>query len=50
MQHHKYGYTDIENMISWERQVYVMLLNAYLKEENERIRLENQTRAAKRRR
>lgn len=44
MQHHKYGYSDIENMLSWERQIYVTLLNGYIQEENERLRLEAQTR------
>lgn len=39
MQHHKYAYGDIENMIAWERQIYVSLLNNYIKEENERIKL-----------
>lgn len=37
MQHHKYGYIDIESMLSWERHVYVELLSAYIKEENEKI-------------
>lgn len=39
MQHHKYGYNDLESMIAWERQVYVSMLNNYIKEENEKIRL-----------
>jgi hypothetical protein len=43
MQHHKYSLTDIENMIAWERQVYVAMTTMYLKEENERIKLEKQT-------
>lgn len=44
MQHHKYGYDSLMGMIAWERQVYVAMLTQYLKEENERIRLEQQTR------
>lgn len=44
MQHHKYSYYDIENMLSWERQIYVKLLSEYIKEENERIKLEQQSR------
>lgn len=44
MQHHKYSYTDLENMIAWERQIYVLLLNNYIKEENERIRLQQMQR------
>ena len=35
MQHHKYSLTELENMIPWEREVYVNLLLAYLKEEEE---------------
>ena len=35
MQHHKYSLTELEDMIPWEREVYVNLLLAYLKEEEE---------------
>tara|TARA_B000000557_G_C20631288_1_gene382319 strand:- start:218 stop:355 length:138 start_codon:yes stop_codon:yes gene_type:complete len=38
MQHHKYSLTEIENMIPWERDVYVSLLVNYIKEENEKER------------
>ena len=34
MQHHKYSLTEIENMIPWERDIYVGLLNQYIEEEN----------------
>jgi len=44
MQHHNYSYRDIEDMIPWERIVYVSLITAHTKAENERIRLEQQTR------
>lgn len=44
VQHHKWGYEDIMNMIAWERQIFVMMTTMYLKEENERIKLEQQTR------
>jgi len=36
MQHHKYSLTEIENMMPWERTVYVSLLNQYLKELEEK--------------
>jgi len=36
MQHHKYGITEIEQMIPWERDIYVPMLINYIKEENER--------------
>jgi hypothetical protein len=34
MQHHKYILTEIENMIPWEREVYLSLLQQYIEEEN----------------
>ena len=42
MQYHKYSLTEIENMIPWERDIYVGLLQAHLEEE--RLK-ENQQRA-----
>jgi len=36
MQHHKYSLTEIENMMPWERDVYVGLLIEWLKDEEER--------------
>ena len=44
MQHHKYSLTEIENMIPWEREIYVSLLINHIKEENERIKSEQQKR------
>lgn len=41
MQHHKYSLTEIENMIPWERDLYVLLLKKYVDEENKRIEAEN---------
>lgn len=38
MQHHKYSLTEIENMLPWEREIYINLLIQYMKEENERIK------------
>ena len=38
MQHHKYSLTELENMIPWERDLYVNLLIQYIEEENERIK------------
>ena len=34
MQHHKYSLTEIENLIPWERDVYVSLLEQHIEEEN----------------
>jgi hypothetical protein len=36
MQYHKYSLTEIENMIPWERDIYVQLLKNHLDEENEK--------------
>ena len=41
MQYHKYSLTELENMMPWEREIYVGLLQNYIKEENERIEKEN---------
>jgi len=37
MQHHDYSLTELENMMPWERDIYVGLLMEWIKEENERI-------------
>ena len=37
MQHHKYSLTEIENMMPWERDIYVGLLNQYIEEENSKM-------------
>jgi hypothetical protein len=34
MQHHKYSLTELENMLPWEREVYISLLQQYIEEEN----------------
>ena len=34
MHHHKYRLTELENMIPWEREVYLTLLQQYIEEEN----------------
>ena len=34
IQHHKYSLTEIENMIPWEREIYISLLQQYIEEEN----------------
>lgn len=38
MQHHKYNLYDLENMIPWERIIYIELLQQYLKQESEKVR------------
>jgi hypothetical protein len=41
MQHHKYSLTELENMLPFEREVYLGLLEQHIREENERIEREN---------
>jgi hypothetical protein len=36
-QHHKWSVSDIENMMPFERDLYVDMLMEYLKEEKERL-------------
>jgi len=36
MQHHKYSLTELDNMIPFERNIYVTLLKQYLEEEEEK--------------
>jgi hypothetical protein len=38
MQHHKYSLTELENMMPWERDIYVSLLANWIKTENEKRR------------
>ena len=33
MHHHKYSLTELENMMPWEREIYLGLLTDFLKEE-----------------
>ena len=40
MHHHKYSLTELDNMIPWEKDVYVNLLSNHIKEENEKRRRE----------
>ena len=37
MQMYSYSLSDLENMIPWERKIYVGMLNDYIKEENMKI-------------
>ena len=40
MQHHKYSLTELDNLIPWEKEIYVGLLKSHIKEENEKRRRE----------
>ena len=39
MHHHQYSLTELENMIPWEREIYVSLLIDFIREQNEKTRL-----------
>ena len=36
MQHHNYSLGDLESMMPWEREIYVEMLQQFIKEENEK--------------
>ena len=42
MQHHKYSLTELENMLPFEREIYLGLLTQYIREENEKIERQKQ--------
>lgn len=37
MQYHQYSLTELDNMLPWEREVYVTMLVEHVKRENERL-------------
>ena len=41
IQHHKWSLTELDNMLPFERQVYVVLLQQCIKEENDRVTEQN---------
>ena len=41
IQHHKWSLTELDTMIPFEKQIYVSLLQQWIKEENERVRAQN---------
>lgn len=49
IQHHKYSLTELEEMIPFERELYITLLAQHIKEENDRLR-EQEMKAKSRRR
>jgi len=38
MTNHNYSLSDIENMLPWERDIYVTMLINHINEENEKIK------------
>ena len=41
MQHHNYSLTELENMLPWEREIFIGLLVEFLREEREKMEAEN---------
>ena len=41
MQHHKYSLEELDNMMPWEREIYVEMLIEHIKEENKRQEEQN---------
>ena len=41
IQHHNWSLTELDNMLPYERQIYVMLLQQWIKEENDRVKEQN---------
>ena len=41
MQDHNYSLTELNEMMPWEREIYVALLTEWIQKENERIKREN---------
>lgn len=42
MQNYHYSLTELDEMIPWEREIYVSMLRQHIEEENERIKRQNQ--------
>jgi len=42
IQHHKWSLTELEDMMPYERDIYVALLHNWVAEENERIQQQQQ--------
>ena len=38
VQHHKWSLTELENMIPWEKDIYVTLLKMWIEEEEDRMK------------
>ena len=42
IQHHNWSLTELDNMISFERQIYVEMLSDWIEKENEQIEQQRQ--------
>lgn len=41
MQHHGYSLTELDEMMPWEREIYIALLVQFIKDENDKIKARN---------
>ena len=44
IQHHKWSLTELDNMVPFERQLYVEMLSNWIEKENERLEEQNKQR------
>ena len=42
MHHHKYSLTEVENLLPWEKEIYISLLMRWIEEENKRQQQQQQ--------
>ena len=42
IQHHKYSLSELEDMIPWEREIYILLLKNWIEEEEQRLSQQQQ--------
>ena len=42
MQHHKYSLSELENMLPWEREIYLNLLTKHVQEQNDKMKQQAQ--------
>jgi len=38
MQHHNYSLTELDDMVPWEREIYITMLIQHIEKENEKMR------------
>ena len=38
MQHHKYSLSELDNMVPWEKNIYISMLAQHIEEENLKLR------------
>ncbi len=47
MQHHKYSLTELEEMLPFEREIYILLLSQHVQQENDRVQQQNNQRGGR---